>query len=79
MYYLHPFCKAVEFGGDFSPHTRVRCSSRNELLLMPRNIFGLNAVSQGLAVNWSWDGRDSDCLLPRVWFQPFQKHEQFLN
>lgn len=72
MHYLHPFCKAVEVRGDFFPHARVRCSSHNELSLMLRNIFGLNAVSQGLAVNWSWDGRDSDCLLPRACFQPFQ-------
>lgn len=58
MYYLHPFCKAVEFRGDFPPHACVRCSSRNELLLMPRNIFGLNAVSQGLAVKlvMGWEG-----------------------
>lgn len=85
MRHLHPHCQEVEFGGFawlFFLPTLVSVVSPyacSKLLLMLRNIFGLNAVSQGLAINWSWDRKDTDCLLPRVWFQRFQKHEQFLS
>lgn len=67
MHCLHPRFKEVEFGGDIFPCMTVSVASPcacSELSLMLRSIFGLSAVSQGLAINWSWDGKDTDCLLP---------------